>query len=134
MAAWGPGAFDNELATDYIKVLVETQISPIIIEPVTRDTEFLKHKLAYYYDRFRAAVAMMILLENMGYYRFAKGYYQLAIEKLSGILADGAWFTSWGGYETGQNTLGLSKRGKNYAEDIKRQLAQLLELESKARE
>lgn len=125
MAAWGPKSFQNELAKDYMLSLVNDYIHPIILEPIHRDTNFVKHKLAYHYDRFRAAIELMISFEENGYYSFAKGYYNLAIEKLLIIANDHEWLGSWDNESHSKTS--------NYLKDIDRQLIALRALEEKAR-
>lgn len=140
MAAWGPGSFDNDLASEYILTLVNTQIHPLILEEVptlsshTHGNDVIKHKCAYYYDRFRAAIELMILFEENDVYSFAKGYYDLAIKKAQRIIADGDWMYSWGGAVLmGGVFTTLNKKGKNYVADIERQIKLLEELRDKAK-
>lgn len=125
MAAWGAKPFQNELANDYILTLVNTNIHNLILEPIDRDTKFIKHKLSYYYDRFRAALELMIIFEENNIFSFAKGYYDLAIEKLSIILNDEEYAKTWDNE--------LNTKSKNYNIDINRQLNKLKELQLKAR-
>jgi hypothetical protein len=126
MAAWGPKPFDNELSNDYILSLVNANIHAVILEPVDRNTQYLKHKLAYYYDRFRAAIELMILFETNGVFKFAKGYYDLAIEKMISIYRDEQWANSWDNETKSKST--------NYINDLNRQIEILKELRDKARE
>lgn len=78
MAAWGKGPLENELATDYIRTMVEVHIKPVLLEQVPsdlfmknqhlnitpEDRMLAKHKLAWYYDRLRAAISLMEMLEK----------------------------------------------------------------------
>jgi hypothetical protein len=128
MAAWGAKPFQNELASDYMLTIVNTHIHPVIVEHIVKpsiEDNLLKHKLAYYYDRFRAAVELMIMFESIGSYKFAKGYYDIAIEKLTYIRYDINWALSW------DNKSG--SKDKNYKNDIDRQLEILKEFRDKAR-
>jgi hypothetical protein len=126
MAAWGPKPFQNELATDFVLTLVNTNIHNILLEPIDRDTKFLKHKLSYYYDRFRAALELMILFEENKVFAFAKGYYDLAIEKLNIILTDIEYHETWDNKS--------KTKSQNYILDIQRQLQKLMELQNLARD
>lgn len=125
MAAWGCKSFENDLSQDYISTIVNLHIHPLIIEDVESKTEFKKHKLAYYYDRFRAAIQLMILFESNNIYGFAKGYYDLAIEKLIYLMEDQIWLDSWDNES--------HSKSKNYLGDCNEQLMLLHELKGKAR-
>lgn len=124
MAAWGPKSFDNDLSFDYINAIVNLHICPLIIEVVNNDTKYRKHKLAYYYDRFRAAIELMILFETNKIYSFSKGYYDLAIEKLLILMSDQTWLDCWDNI--------THSKSKNYLDDCKKQLDILCNLQSNA--
>lgn len=126
MSVCGPKPFDNQIAQDYILTLVNSNIHNIILEPIDRNTDFIKHKLAYYYDRFRAAVELMILFETNNVYKFSKGYYDLAIEKLTRIKKDYWWINTW------DNFSGL--KSYNYNLDIDNQLSKLQTLQKLAKD
>jgi len=120
MAAWGYKPFENQLAQDYVTRIVVEHLHPILVEVVECSTSHKMHKWAYYYDRFRAAVELMILLETSGAYRFAAGFYALAIEKLVALREDDSWRAAW------DDKSGTKSR--NYVADVDRQLASLTTL------
>ena len=126
MSAWGPKAFENDLSKDYILTIVNSHIHPIIIEPVEDNTSYKKHKLAYYYDRFRSAIELMILFDQNNVFKFAKGYYDLAIEKLDKIMQDKNWLSYWDNES--------KSKSKNYLIDCSVQLQTLKILRDKAKD
>jgi hypothetical protein len=125
MSAWGYGPFQNELAQDYVSHVVVERIHPLLVEAVDHDTQHTKHKWAYYYDRFRAAVELMILLETSGAYKFSVGFYDLAIEKLRKLRANTLWSASWDNV--------THSKSANYQRDVDRQIGHLTVLRAKAR-
>jgi len=120
MAAWGAKPFDNDLARDYLSVIVIENIHSILAEEfinLDRLDASVKHKLAYRYDRLRAAVELMLTFETNGWYAFAPGYYLLAWDKMQTILNDKDWRDRWDDAN--------HFRSYNYMEDCRRQSSAL---------
>lgn len=139
MAAWGFKPHQNDLAKDWLTTLLNTNVYPIILEKVdltdrenskidlaldkdsSDDLTYfpantLKHKYAYYIDRFRMAVELMIMLDKSGSYSFAKGYYQIVLEKLY-ICSSKKWTNCWEN-DQGKNVV-------SYKEDVWRQIEEV---------
>ena len=68
----------------------------------------------------------MILFEENKFYTFAKGYYDLAIEKLITIRLNGDWINSWDNES--------QTKSFNYVNDINRQYIILQKLRDSARD
>lgn len=114
MAAWGPDSFQNDLSTEYAGWLAQVAVCPILIEKIdVSDTSFVKHKYAYYIDRFRAAVELMCWIETSTSFNFSKGYWQLALEKLKSCATNQEWLDCWSNLN--------SKKRSNYINSVLKQ-------------
>lgn len=116
MSAWGPKPFDNDIAKDFLAIIAIEKVQNVLVEEFTeldRLTPGIKHRLANRYDRFRAAVELMLTFETNGWYAFASGYYDLAWEKMQVLLNDTHWRSLW---DTKDHA-----KSYNYMEDCRRQ-------------
>lgn len=137
MAAWGPNSDQNDLSRLFILDILETKIYPEILKPFSCDTYIrvwsdVKHERAYFYDRFRIALDLLIDYNQKGYCETAKGYWLIAVDKLKHISNDTTWFASWNGLQ--DSTKSRNKRGENYYESIQKQYKIVFDLLSRSKD
>jgi hypothetical protein len=136
MAAWGPKVFDNDLARMFVRQIVERDVLPLLVEARPRNYMtsgaasnsqwHTKAFLAWYYDRVRAAVELLLLLDERGAYEVVLDYWLLCDRVLAQCTEDGEWLWSWGGQPDPHPSRGeLTVIGKNYLADVRAQRARV---------